>query len=360
MREYLKLEVLEKRWETPDAIVLRLKAAEESRNVFAYAQGQHLPVRAQIDGRSVRRTYSICASVNDADLRLGIRVQPGGVFSNYLALELEPGDFIEAMPPSGHFNTPLDPQRACNYAAFAAGSGITPVLSILKTTLETEPKSRFTLFYGNRSTASTMFIEDLLALKNLFPERLALHFIFSRQPSDLPIYDGRLDAERAGALYDAFLAHLPPGEVFVCGPDTMIDEVTRMLLVRGLSSGQVHAERFRPLSRDTAVTAQPAVTTTPAGEPAALVRVIQDGHEREFSMPRDGTCLVDGAAAAGLELPYSCKGGVCSTCRTHLRHGEVTMQTNYALEDWELAQGYVLACQAVPVSAELVLDYDRS
>ncbi len=356
MRKFRPATITGKRRETADSVVLTLAVPREDRDDFRYRHGQHLPVRAEIDGRSVRRTYSICAGAGEQRLRLGVRVQPGGVLSNYLAA-LEPGDTLEVMPPYGHFNTALDPAVSKTYAAFVAGSGITPILSIVTTTLETEPDSRFIVFYGNRKRASTMFVEDLWALKNRFRKRLALHFVMSQEPGDIPLYEGRLDAAKLRELHTAFLSHARPDEVFLCGPNPMIDELTRALTDLGYAGAAIHSERFRPGLKGEA---PPPRAPVDAPADGTEVVVVMDGQRQSFHMQPNAESVLDAAAEAGIELPYSCKGGVCSTCRVKLRRGEVDMAANYALEPWELDAGFILSCQARPLSKELELDYDEA
>lgn len=343
--------------ETDDSLLLTLSVPDDVATEFGYKQGQHLPVRAEIGGSSVRRTYSICTSVNDDKLRLGIRIQPDGVFSNYVADNLNVGDTLEVMPPYGHFNTDLDAEQSRVYAAFVAGSGITPILSIVKTTLETEPASRFSVFYGNRKQSTTMFIEELWALKNIYPERLSLHFIMSQEPTDIEIYGGHVDGEKVKELHRVFLADVRPDEVFLCGPNPMIDDVTESLIELGYKQEQIHSERFRAglkgerperLKKDTAPKSGTEVT------------IVLDGSRHSFHMKPEDDSILDAARDNGLDLPYSCKGGVCSTCRTLVRKGEVEMAVNYALEPWEVEKGFILACQARPKTAEIELDYDEA
>ncbi|MEL7449281.1 MAG: FAD-binding oxidoreductase, partial [Pseudomonadota bacterium] len=310
MASFVPATLVKRAQETPDSLRIELKVPDDVAAQFSYHQGQHLPVRAEIDGKRIRRTYSICSTVDERTLRLGVRVQEGGRFSQYLANSLQPGDTLEVMPPKGHFFTELDPQRSRRYAAFAAGSGITPILSIVGTTLETEPDSRFVVFYGNRTRNSTMFADDLWNLKNRFPDRLSLHFVMSREPADIDLYSGRIDAEKTAALYTAFLAGSPPDEVFVCGPDSMIDEVTTALNEAGIEASHIHTERFRAARK---APPAPAVDQPKAG---TEVLVTMDGQQQRFHMAPGAGTLLDAAREAGLDLPFSCKGGVCSTCRT--------------------------------------------
>lgn len=357
MKKFHSATIVNKTAETDDSLLLTLSLPDDVAEEFRYTQGQHLPVRAEIDGSSVRRTYSICTSVGDNKLRLGIRVQPDGVFSNYVADKLSVGDTIQVMPPYGHFNTELDAGQSKVYAAFVAGSGITPILSIVKTTLETEPDSRFSIFYGNRKQSTTMFVEELWALKNLYPERLALHFIMSQEATDIEIYGGRVDGEKVKQLHRAFLANQTPDDVFLCGPNPMIDDVTEALVELGHAPDRIHSERFRAgLKGEQSKPARKVAVPKSGTE----VTIVLDGSRHSFHMGPDDESILDAARDNGLDLPYSCKGGVCSTCRTLVRNGEVEMAVNYALEPWELEKGFILACQARPKTAEVELDYDEA
>lgn len=357
MRKYHSLTVSEKKNETPDSIRLALEVPPDVSDEFEFLPGQHLPMQIQIDGKPVRRTYSICSVPGELPLRLGIRVQPGGVFSEYVQEKLDQGDQVEVMPPFGQFHADIEEQADKTYLAFAAGSGITPILSILGATLEQEQKSRVVLFYGNRRQRTTMFIDELYALKNRFPERLQLYFLFSQEDQEFDIFSGRLDANKVTQLYRSFCTGLQPDKAYICGPDSMIEDVQAALVEAGMTESQISAERFgapRTKQRDRA----PVAAT--ASEKRATVDVIMDGHKKSFDMSADADNIVDAAASQGIELPYSCKGGVCATCRTHVREGEVRMATNYGLEPWEVDKGFVLACQSVPVSDKLVIDYDKT
>jgi len=262
------------------------------------------------------------------------------------------------MPPSGQFHVELDAANARDYVGFAAGSGITPILSMIKSILVQEPKSRFILFYGNRKQSTTMFIEDLYALKNLYPERLQLNFVFSQEEQEFETMVGRLDGDKVRQLYSHFGAGLRASDCFVCGPDSMIQDVTEALVDLGMDEAHVHSERFGiPRKDDRPKPEEQSAADRTTGR--ATVTVIMDGHKKEFEMHRDDASIVDAAADNGIELPYSCKGGVCATCRCHVREGEITMATNYGLEPWEVEKGFVLACQSRPLSDTIVLDYDK-
>lgn len=357
MRKYHQLTVTELQNETPDSMRVALSVPEDARDEFEFLPGQHLPMQISLDDKPVRRTYSICSVPGEMPLLLGVRVQPGGLFSEYVQNTLEVGDQLDVMPPFGQFHANIDPGSARTYLAFASGSGITPIMSIVRASLENEPQSKVVLFYGNRLQRTTMFIDDLYALKNRFPERLQLYFLFSQEEQEFDIFSGRLDESKVPELYESFCGGLEPDEAFVCGPNTMIDSVKVALLAVGMDENSIHIERFGAPKRKGAAKAPPKAAS---GEKLATVNVIMDGHKKSFDMAADGANLVDAAAEKGIELPYSCKGGVCATCRTHVREGEVRMATNYGLEPWEVEDGFVLACQSVPVSDKITIDYDKT
>ena len=356
MRKFHPLVVAAKQQETRDSIRIALDVPEDLRSEYAFHAGQHLPLQIERDGKKIRRTYSICSEQGEWPLQIGVRVQPGGQFSEFAANELNVGDSLDVMPPNGQFHAVLDASNEKQYLGFAAGSGITPILSIIASVLHEEPGSRFALFYGNRTQNSTMFIDDLYALKNRYPERLQLHFLFSQEEQEFEVASGRLDDAKVRELVEHFCGGAEPDEAFVCGPDTMIDTVTVTLTNLGIPAENVHAERFGARRKG----AGSKVIGSAAPGDIASVTVVMDGHKKTFEMPRAGTNIVDAAAKQGVELPYSCKGGVCATCRTHVQKGEVEMATNYGLEPWEVEKGFVLACQSTPVSDEVLLDYDKT
>ncbi len=356
MRKFHSLTVSDKRNETADSVRLTLQVPQELQAEFDFLPGQHLPIQIEVDGKPVRRTYSICSVPGNGELQLGIRIQPGGLFSGFVAEKLQAGDVLQVMPPFGQFHADIDPDSSKTYLAFAAGSGITPVISIVRATLEKEPNSRILLFYGNRRQNTTMFIDDLYALKNRFPERLQLFFLFTREEQEFPLFSGRIDGEKTAELFRLFCNGLEPDEAFVCGPHPMTDTVRDTLIDLGMHADAIHLERYgAPRKKETS---QELEAT--AEEHDCDVTVIMDGHRKSFQMSSGGLNIVDAAAQQGIELPYSCKGGVCATCRTHLRDGEVRMDTNYGLEPWEVEEGYVLACQSHPLTDKLTLDYDKT
>ena len=341
MRKYHKLTVAGVKPETRDSVRVAIDVPENLHREFEFQPGQHLPLQVEIDGKKVRRTYSICSVPGQLPLEIGIRVQPGGQFSEFAGTRLAAGDDLEAMPPFGRFHANINSSDAKSYLAFAAGSGITPILSILQSTLEQEPQSKFLLFYANRRQNTTMFIDALQGLKNRFTERLQLYFLFTREEQEFPIFSGRLDRKKTTELCELFCAGLSPDEAFICGPDSMIDDVRDALVDFGLRRDAVHTERYgAPRKRD--------ADTVEATSQNCSVNVIMDGHQKSFEMSSSDTNIVDAAAEQGIELPFSCKGGVCATCRTHVRDGEVQMATNYGLEPWEVEAGFCVGVSIAP------------
>lgn len=354
MSQFHPLTIREVRAETADAVSVAFAVPPELRDTFRYVQGQHLILRAVVDGEELRRPYSICSSVADDELRVAIKRVAGGRFSNFANDRLQAGQRLDVLPPAGHFFVPLDPARAGRYLAVAAGSGITPILSILKTTLESEPHSRFTLLYGNRSRADTLFGAELERLQARYAERLRLLLVYSREAQAAAEQRGHIDAARCDAL---FAGDLPVAELdaaFLCGPQAMSATVRDALQRHGLAAERIHCELF-------------SVAEGPgASAPAALavqapsqVTLICDGRRHSFALAADGPSILDAGLAQALDLPYSCKAGVCATCKCRLVEGEVAMDANYALEAAEVAAGYVLCCQAHPRSATVVLDFDQ-
>lgn len=343
---------------TEDAIAICFAVPAELRDEFAFRAGQHLTVR-RIDGETgedVRRSYSICSSPAElaasGRLRIGVKQIPGGVFSAYAVGTARPGDTIEVMPPLGHFTTAFDPARTRHYAAIAAGSGITPVLSLIATGLGVERDSGFTLLYGNRYARSVMFSEELADLKDRYPARLHVVHVLSREPRDADLLSGRIDADRLGRLLDTLVPVSTVDEWFLCGPYGLVVDARGVLAARGVPDRDVHTELFHVDE----VPAAPREAAAPdAG--AASVTILLDGRASTFDMRPDERVL-DAALRVRSELPYACRGGVCSTCRARVVEGEVRMASNWALEPDELAAGYVLTCQSSPVTDRLVIDYD--
>jgi ring-1,2-phenylacetyl-CoA epoxidase subunit PaaE len=340
---------------TDDAVAVTFEVPPGLRDAYAFSAGQHVTVRrTDSDEDELRRSYSICSTPAElaasGRFRIGVRQIPGGAFSTYAGKALRVGDTVEVLPPLGHFTTPFDPLRRWRYAAVAAGSGITPVLSLLATALSTEPRSTFTLLYGNRYARSVMFAEELADLKDRYPSRLHIVHVLSREPREARLLSGRLDADRLGEIFDRLVPVDRVDEWFLCGPQGMVTEARRVLAARA-PHASVHVELFYVEDEPP----PPPAEESAAGEVEVTVRL--DGRASTFRMGRQERVL-NAALRVRAELPYACRGGVCSTCRARLVEGEVRMAANWALEPDELAAGYVLTCQSSPVTDRLVVDYD--
>lgn len=357
MSLFHELTVTDVRQETRDAIVVSFAVPEPTkRDVFHYEAGQHLTFKTEIDGAEIRRSYSICSGSHEQKLRVAIKRIDDGQFSSWAVEHLKPGARIEAMAPAGHFNVPLQPESARHHVAFASGSGITPVLSLIKTTLAAEPNSRFTLIYGNRASSSVIFKEELEDLKDRYLTRVNLVFILSREQQDVDLFNGRIDADKCDALLSQWVNPKEIDVAYICGPQSMMEQVSDRLLAHGLTKSQVKMELFAAGPRDGR---RKTVAPKVQGAPGCAVTVIYNGLTQSFEMSKTTGSLLDAALEHGIELPYACKGGVCGTCRCKLVTGDVDMDANYALEDYELARGFVLSCQSFPVSDKVVIDLDQ-
>ncbi len=350
------LVVREVRRETAECVSLALEVPDALRDTFRFTQGQYLNLRATLDGEEVRRSYSICSGADEGELRVAVKEVPGGRFSTFANRVLQPGAILEAMPPEGRFYTPLAASNRKHYVAFAAGSGITPVLSLMKTTLASEPQSRFTLVYGNRTLDSVIFNESLEDLKDRYIARLALFHVFSRDPQSIDVFNGRVDAAKVRELLGALIPPASIDEAFVCGPDTMPDDVSGALEACGVAKERIHLERFGvPAPRPGRIAVPPRAVAADARE----VTVVVDGKRLRLELAQGGPSVLDAALKAGADLPYACKAGVCCTCRAMLVEGEVSMDANYTLSEEEIRQGFRLTCQSHPVTDRVVLDYDQ-
>jgi ring-1,2-phenylacetyl-CoA epoxidase subunit PaaE len=353
MLKFHALKVLQIVPDAEDAVAVSFEVPPALRAEYRGAAGQHVVLLLQINGQEVRRTYSLLNAPGEWPLRIAPRVHPHGRMSRYLAEQLPAGAAVRVLPPNGSF-TPRAEVRGGSFVAFAAGCGITPVLSVVRTLLAHGAASVI-LFYGNTGTARTMCAEELLALKDRHLGHLAVHFLMSREPQEAAIYNGRLDGARVREFARTVFEAQAVREYFVCGPGDMIEQVSAALRGLGVAAERIHAEHFRVAAEAAASAPAPAPA---ANAGAAEVSVLMDGRRRSFPMKIDDETVLDAAARAGIELPFSCRAGVCSTCRTKVVSGVVQMAQNYALEDWELEQGYVLACQARCHSPALELDYD--
>ncbi len=356
--QFHELTVLRIDAEAAGAVALSFHIPDALRATFAFQPGQFLTLRATVDGQDVRRSYSICSPArllrDKGELHVGIRPVEGGVFSNWAAQQLKVGDTLRVMPPDGRFV--VQRPRALHRVGFAAGSGITPILSIMASTLEEQTESKFTLVYGNQRMASVMFNEALQDLKDRFADRLTLIHILSRQAQEVPLLEGRIDGDKVRAIIDALLPVKSMDEVFICGPEGMIEATEAALLQAGVPANRVHTERF---TSSTPAPARKAVSgATTAQRDVIQLRIVLDGKPYDMTMGPDDHVL-DVALNHGLDLPYSCKGGVCCTCRAKVMEGEVAMSKNFTLEPWEMEQGFVLSCQARATSKNVVVSFDE-
>jgi ring-1,2-phenylacetyl-CoA epoxidase subunit PaaE len=346
-----------------DAACVTVEIPTALRDAFAHHAGQYVTVRRMIEGREERRTYSIVTAPGGGALKLGIRVQPGGRMSGELASRLHPGDWLDVGTPMGRFRTSISAEREYAYVAFAAGSGITPILSLAADILAREPRSRFTLIYGNRSMSRTMFLEETLALKNRYIERFAVHFVMSREPQQTEWLNGRIDAGKIRELARHMTEVSSADEYLICGPGDMVDEVRAA--VKSLNgNAAIRFERFAagtPRSTENAEArgAVPVAAAPAAQAVLATISVVMDGRRRSFPMAPSDASVLDAAERAGLELPFSCRSGICATCRARITDGAAVMAHNIALEPWETDAGFVLCCQARPTTASLEISYDH-
>jgi len=338
---------------TDDSLTITFEVPERLRDEYRFRAGQHVAVVSEVTGDQVRRNYSICAPEGSGILRVAVKLLPGGVFSGYAHRALKVGDTLEVLTPAGRFCASLDPANAKHYVAVAAGSGITPIISILASALETEPASECTLIYGNRTTGSIMFLEQLQDLKNRFPTRFSLYNVLSREPQDVELFSGRIDGPKLGGFLERLVAPEAVDEWFLCGPMEMIDELRAVLEEHGVDPGHVHRELFHT---GPAPPPRPDDASVLAG--ASRVTIVLDGRRSTLELGRLGETILEATLRVRGDAPYACKGGVCGTCRARLVEGEVQMDTNYALEADELDAGYVLACQSHPCSERVTLDFD--
>lgn len=341
--------------ETADANSIRFKVPAELRDRFAFKAGQHLTLRATIDGEEVRRNYSLCTAPADADWMVTVKRIGGGLFSNWIGDRLKAGDTIDVMPPHGSFTTQLEPGQARHVVGIAGGSGITPVMSLIRTLLREEPQSRFTLLYGNRDSSSVIFLEALAGLKDRYLDRFEIYHFLDQEEQDIDLFNGMLNRERCVEA----IAHLVPdaaevSDWFICGPGPMMDAAEGALLDRNIERERIHIERFTADRPSDSVTREIAQLQTEAE--GVTLSVTLDGRTRR--VPFTAGNILDSARASGLPAPFACKAGVCATCRARVTHGKVEMAARYGLTDEEVAAGYVLTCQSVPVGDGVAVDYD--
>jgi ring-1,2-phenylacetyl-CoA epoxidase subunit PaaE len=343
---------------TRDAVVLTFDVPEQLRDTFAFRPGQYLTLRTFIDTQELRRSYSICAAPSDGHLRVAVKRLNDGAFSTWANQHLKPGDTLDVMAPDGNFTLDFSPEHARRYAAFAVGSGITPILSLVKSALDTEPNSTFTLFFGNRASSAVLFREEIEDLKNRYMSRFSLVYIMSREHQDIDLFNGRLDGEKVRQLLKVWMDPTTIDYAFVCGPQDMTESVTQALKEAGLDSSRIKFELFGSPKGPRALRTGHDARKAPGADQCELT-VVYEGVTRSLTIDKNKDSVLDSALAQGVELPYSCKGGVCSTCRCKVVEGEVDMDANFALEDYEVKRGFILSCQSFPVTDKLVIDFDQ-
>lgn len=350
------LEIAEVRREIDDAVSLRFHLPDALHEVFRFTPGQHLTLRTEIDGEDIRRNYSICVAPHENELRVAIKQIGGGVFSTWANAALRAGDRLDVMPPHGSFTWRFDPARAATYAGFAGGSGITPILSLLKTALTVEPGSEFVLLYGNRASNTIMFLEEIAQLKNRFMDRLQVYHFLEEEEEEVELFNGRLDSTKIADVLKSLVDPKVIDAAFICGPGPMMDAAEAGLASAGVPADRILIERFTV----GAISAARAAALREIEQKAAglKVRMTLEGRRRTLTFDADKGSILENARAAGLPAPYACKAGVCATCRAKLVSGEVTMKANYGLSADEVAQGYVLTCQAVPLTDDVELNFD--
>jgi ring-1,2-phenylacetyl-CoA epoxidase subunit PaaE len=358
MSRFHELKVTGIERQTPEAVAVAFEVPDDLKETFAFRPGQYLTLAADIDGEEARRSYSICSAPGDPFLKVGVKRVADGRFSSFVNEALNVGDTIRVMPPEGRFTSLIGERH--DYILIAAGSGITPMLSIARTVLAHEPTSTVTLIYGNRTSASIMFLEELEDIKDRYLQRFSLFHMLSRETQDVELLNGRIDGARVVQLADRGLIDpLAADGVFICGPGEMIDSVAEALREYGVDADRIRFERFTP-----AGDAPPSKPRSREAEEAARqgveIEVVLDGVRRGFTMGEDDPGLLDAARKAGLELPYSCAGGMCCTCRCRIVEGKAEMAVNYSLQPWEIEAGFTLACQSRPTSSRLVLDFDAA
>ena len=356
MAQFYKLKIKDIYKETGDTSVVAFDVPKELESEFHYRQGQHLTLKADINGQDVRRSYSLCSSPIDKQWKVAVKLIPGGKFSTFINEQLKTGDQLEVMAPSGNFGVPVKPEASKNYLFFAAGSGITPVLSMIKTHLTKESNATCKLFYVNKTAKSIIFKEELEQMRNTFFGRLEIYYFLTKERRDIELFNGRFDDEKMEVLTRTFIDIPDTSEVFLCGPEKMVNYVSEYLVKKGLPKELVHFELFvTGLSEEDIRRAERLAKQNVEG---VEVTIVDGGKEFAFTMTKEYDNILDAALGAGADLPFACKGGVCSTCKCKVVEGAVEMKINYALDEKEVSQNLVLSCQAVPTTDKVVVDFD--
>ncbi len=358
MAKFHPLQVKEVRRETEDTVSVAFDIPASLANEYKFKQGQYITLKADINGEEIRRSYSVCVSPLDKELRVAVKMVPGGRFSTYANTVLQQGDVLDVMPPMGNFYSEVDASQRKKYVLFAAGSGITPIMSILKTVLQTESDSEVVLFYGNKKSTTVIFQEEIEGLKNTYMNRLSVYYVLTQEHPGAEMFYGRIDADRCSDFATYLFDPQTVDEVFICGPEPMIKAVSGTLESKGVEKSKIHFELFgTPVAGEQTRKTSSTVDSESAVQDAD-VTVVLDAERGSFTLSTDGDTILDAATDAGMDVPFACKGAVCMTCRAKLLKGEASMEKNYALTEDEVKQGYILTCQAHPTSENLIVSFD--
>lgn len=357
--KFHRLKVKDVRRESRDCVSVAFEVPTELTEQYKFKQGQYLTLRETIGGEDLRRSYSICSGIHDNELRVAIKEVKNGKFSGWVNSELKVGHEMQVMTPTGHFTSELNPAQSKNYLLIAAGSGITPIMSIARSVLQTEPGSEVTIIFGNRLFHSIIFRDQLEDMKDQYLGRFRVFHVLSGEPNEVELFSGRIDQNKIEGFCKSFIQIDKTDEVFVCGPEPLIRTVVDFMKEKNLSDQQIHFELFATPGDGQAAPPPPSTAKSEEHDSKCSVTVVYDGQETNFFMPMNGTSILDAAQKSGMDIPFSCKGGMCCTCRAHVSEGHANMKVNYALEPGEVEMGYVLTCQAVPTTEKITVDFDR-
>lgn len=357
MSKFHTVKVAEIKQETPDCVSVLFDIPDTLKDEFSYTAGQHVIVRKQINGEDVRRTYSLCSAPASGLFRIAVRQVDGGQFSTYINHDLKSGDVLDISTPIGEFTLKTDPSKTANYVGFAAGSGITPIISMIKDVLTQEPNSKFLLYYSSRDAEHTIFAEEISALKNQNMDRFSYQFILTRQATDSPVFNGRMSGEQATGLHKHIFAPLGIDGYYLCGPLAMINNMREALIQSGEPEAHIHSELFFASAGDTKPTDKPS--QYPDGLAKSTVTVISGGRQINVDYSDDHGSILEATLRSGIDVSFACRGGVCATCRAKVIEGEVDMKLNYGLEPEEIADGFVLTCQSVPLTKNVTISFDE-
>lgn len=349
------LQVKDIKKEAADTVSVAFNVPDQLKNDYHFIPGQYITLKTEINGEDIRRAYSICSAPHENELRVAIKQVPSGTFSTYANNELKIGDELDVMQPTGHFHSTYSPDNKKHYVAFGAGSGITPLLSIIKHVLQTEPESYFTLIYGNKDVDAIIFGKELDKIKNKYTSRFNLQLVFSQENRGIEAFYGRIDAEKL-PIWDSLLFDVQKvDEFFMCGPEKMTEDIRNYLDSKNVDPHKVHFELFHTSGKQEESTAE---IVTESEKVNAQVKIIMDDEEYEFELKTEGIDILQAGVEAGIDLPFSCKGGVCCTCKAKLLEGSASMTMNYSLLDEEVEAGYILTCQSHPTTEKVVVSFD--